>query len=145
MWCTGTPYRPSTSATGNGGRASLQQRGEFLMISEADRCPQVAFVFGTAGTSALSTDEFLNGIKSAAPPRAAGWQRRRPALLRPLRVPRPQREPRPLQEIKLPWQIACVNAKALADTARLVRVQRDIKKALSGNVSLSWRALPGNS
>jgi hypothetical protein len=60
------------SDQGTAGRASLQQRGEFLMISEADRCPQVAFVFGTAGTTALSTDEFLNGIQSARTPRAGG-------------------------------------------------------------------------
>jgi len=46
------------------GRAALQQRGEYLMITDADRCPQVAFVFGANGSSTLSTDEFLNGIRS---------------------------------------------------------------------------------
>lgn len=70
-------YRDSISPVdlsdqGTSGRAALQQRGEFLMISEADRCPQVAFVFGNAGTAALSTDEFLNGIQSARAPRATG-------------------------------------------------------------------------
>ena len=47
------------------GRAALQQRGEYMMISDLDRCPQVAFVFGTNGNAALSTDDFLNGIRSA--------------------------------------------------------------------------------
>jgi hypothetical protein len=51
------------SDQGTAGRAQLQQRGEYLMISDLDRCPQVAFVFGSNGTADLSTDEFLNGIR----------------------------------------------------------------------------------
>jgi hypothetical protein len=71
------------------GRAALQRRGEYLMISDADGCPQVAFVFGSSGSATLSTDEFLNGIRSADSARAgvpAGPSRAAPATVAPRRA-----------------------------------------------------------
>jgi hypothetical protein len=44
-------------------RAAMRQRGEYMMISEADRCPQAAFVFGQAGSASLSVDDFLGAVK----------------------------------------------------------------------------------
>lgn len=57
-------------------RAAMRQRGEYMMISEADRCPQVAFVFGQAGSASLSMEDFLGSVRpetrasSATPARA---------------------------------------------------------------------------
>jgi hypothetical protein len=87
---TRSPIDLSDQATP--GRASLQKRGEYLMISEAERCPQVAFVFGNAGTTNLSTDEFLNGIQSARSPRpdAQTASGTRMAPMNPVVTPPPQ-------------------------------------------------------
>jgi hypothetical protein len=60
------------SDQGAASRSSLQQRGEYLMISEEDRCAQVTFVFGNNGTSNLSTDDFLNGIRTSGSTRSSG-------------------------------------------------------------------------
>ena len=59
-------------------REAMRKRGEYVMISEADRCPQVSFVFGQAGSSALSMEDFLCTVRpdtrasSATPPRPRG-------------------------------------------------------------------------
>jgi hypothetical protein len=44
-------------------RAAMRQRGEYMMISDVDRCPQAAFVFGQAGSASLSIDDFLGTVK----------------------------------------------------------------------------------
>ena len=53
-------------------RAALRQRGEYLMILDAEQCIQVEFVFGPGGSSALSVDQIIGGLRplggSAAPP-----------------------------------------------------------------------------
>ena len=108
------------SDQGTAGRAALQQRGEFLMISEADRCPQVAFVFGNAGTSALSTDEFMNGIQSARAPRATGSAASGPRVARARSGCREPSANRPrFSQLSNPSQVACVKAKAWARHGRL--------------------------
>ena len=66
------------SEQGAPAREAMRKRGEYVMISEADRCPQVSFVFGQAGSSALSMEDFLGAVRpdtragSATPPRARG-------------------------------------------------------------------------
>jgi hypothetical protein len=51
------------SDQGEAARAQLRQRGEYLLISEEEHCPQVTFVFGPGGSTALSVDDFLGGLK----------------------------------------------------------------------------------
>jgi len=51
------------SDQGTAARAAMRQRGEYMMISEADRCPQVTFVFGQAGSAALSVEDFLGNVR----------------------------------------------------------------------------------
>ncbi len=51
------------SDQGADARAAMRQRGEYMMISEVDRCPQAAFVFGQAGSPSLSIDDFLGTVK----------------------------------------------------------------------------------
>lgn len=46
-------------------RERLRQRGEYLLAMEAERCPQVEFVFGSAGSSTLTVDEIVAGIPTA--------------------------------------------------------------------------------
>jgi hypothetical protein len=67
------------SEQGASQREAMRQRGDYLVIADADRCPQVAFVFGSAGSSALSVDTVVGGMPAgarrdsatAAPPRPA--------------------------------------------------------------------------
>jgi len=53
-------------------RAALRQRGEYLMILDTEQCIQIEFVFGPGGSSALSVDQIIGGLRplggSAAPP-----------------------------------------------------------------------------
>ena len=58
------------SDQGEAARAQLRQRGEYLLISEEEHCPQVTFVFGPGGSAALSVDDFLGGLKPST--RASG-------------------------------------------------------------------------
>lgn len=51
------------SDQGTAARAAMRQRGEYMLISEADRCPQVAFVFGQAGSTSLSMEDFLGNVR----------------------------------------------------------------------------------
>ena len=51
------------SDQGAAARAAMRQRGEYMMISEVDRCPQVAFVFGQAGSASLSMEDFLGNVR----------------------------------------------------------------------------------
>jgi hypothetical protein len=58
------------SDQGEAARAQLRQRGEYLLISEEEQCPQVTFVFGPGGSTALSVDDFLGGLQPST--RASG-------------------------------------------------------------------------
>ena len=58
------------SDAGEAARAQLRQRGEYLLISEEEHCPQVTFVFGPGGSTALSVDDFLGGLQPST--RASG-------------------------------------------------------------------------
>ena len=53
------------SDEGEGARAQLRQRGEYLVISEEERCQQVTFIFGPDGPTALSVDDFLGGSQTS--------------------------------------------------------------------------------
>ena len=53
------------SDEGEGARAQLRQRGEYLVISEEERCQQVRFIFGPGGPTALSVDDFLGGPQTS--------------------------------------------------------------------------------
>jgi hypothetical protein len=50
------------SEQGAAARAALRQRGEYLMVMESDRCVPVTFVFGAAGSKALSIDDVVGGF-----------------------------------------------------------------------------------
>jgi hypothetical protein len=67
------------SDQGAAARAALRQRGEYLMVTESDRCPPVTFVFGAAGSKTLSIDETVGGFPADNPAagRAAGPRPRR--------------------------------------------------------------------
>jgi hypothetical protein len=43
-------------------RESMRARGDYLIVADADRCPQVTFVFGAAGSSTLSVDSIVGGM-----------------------------------------------------------------------------------
>ena len=58
------------SDAGEAARAQLRQRGEYLLISEEEHCPQVTFVFGPGGSTALAVDDFLGGLPPST--RASG-------------------------------------------------------------------------
>ena len=50
------------SDQGEPARAALRDRGEYLMVSDGDRCAPVSFVFGSAGSKTLSIDESIGGF-----------------------------------------------------------------------------------
>ena len=45
-------------------REAMRQRGQHMIAMEADRCPGIEFFTGTAGSSSLSVDEIVGGIKT---------------------------------------------------------------------------------
>jgi len=51
------------SDQGEAARAQLRQRGEYLLISEEERCQQVTFISGPGETNVLSVDGFLVGLQ----------------------------------------------------------------------------------
>ena len=51
------------SDQGEAARAQLRQRGEYLLISEEERCQQVTFISGPGEATALSVDGFLVGLQ----------------------------------------------------------------------------------
>jgi hypothetical protein len=50
------------SDQGAAARESMRGRGDYLVVADADRCPQVTFVFGAAGSSTLSVDSIVGGM-----------------------------------------------------------------------------------
>jgi hypothetical protein len=54
------------SEQGAAARESMRDRGDYLVIADADRCPQVTFVFGAAGSSTLSVDSIVGGMPVGA-------------------------------------------------------------------------------
>jgi hypothetical protein len=54
------------SDQGASARESMRDRGDYLVVADADRCPQVTFVFGAAGSSALSVDSVVGGMPVGA-------------------------------------------------------------------------------
>ena len=45
-------------------REAMRQRGQHLIAMDSDRCPGVEFFTGSAGSSALSVDEIVGGIRT---------------------------------------------------------------------------------
>jgi len=45
-------------------REAMRERGQHMIAMDADRCPGVEFFTGTAGSSTLSVDEIVGGIKT---------------------------------------------------------------------------------
>ncbi len=66
------------SEQGASARAALRQRGEYLLVMESERCPPVTFLFGAAGSKALTLDESVGGFPPESPASASA-RRRRPA------------------------------------------------------------------
>jgi hypothetical protein len=54
------------SDQGASARESMRERGDYLVVADADRCPPVTFVFGGAGSSALSVDSIVGGMPVGA-------------------------------------------------------------------------------
>jgi hypothetical protein len=65
------------SEQGAAARESMRDRGDYLVIADADRCPQVSFVFGAAGSSTLSVDSIVGGMPVGAG--SSGFASSRPA------------------------------------------------------------------
>jgi len=65
------------SEQGTAARESMRDRGDYLVIADADRCPQVSFVFGAAGSSTLSVDSMVGGMPVG--PGSSGFASSRPA------------------------------------------------------------------
>ena len=55
-----------TSDQGASARESMRDRGDYLVVADADRCPPVRFVFGAAGSTALSVDSIVGGMPVGA-------------------------------------------------------------------------------
>jgi hypothetical protein len=64
------------SEQGAAARESMRDRGDYLVIADADRCPQVSFVFGAAGSSTLSVDSIVGGMPVG--PGSSGFASSRP-------------------------------------------------------------------
>lgn len=56
------------SEAGASAREAMRGRNEFLTISEADRCPQIAAPVGATGYRPASVDEIVAGIREYAKP-----------------------------------------------------------------------------
>jgi len=54
------------SDQGASARESMRDRGDYLVVADADRCPPVTFVFGAAGSSSLSVDSIVGGMPVGA-------------------------------------------------------------------------------
>lgn len=54
------------SEQGAAARESMRDRGDYLVVADADRCPQVTFVFGAAGSSTLTVDSIVGGMPVGA-------------------------------------------------------------------------------
>ncbi|HEX4522724.1 MAG TPA: hypothetical protein VH704_04325 [Casimicrobiaceae bacterium] len=54
------------SDQGASARESMRERGDYLVVADADRCPPVKFVFGAAGSTALSVDSIVGGMPVGA-------------------------------------------------------------------------------
>lgn len=65
------------SDQGAAAREAMRQRGDYLVVADADRCPQVTFVFGSAGSSSLSVDTIVGGMPAG--PQAGSGSTTRPA------------------------------------------------------------------
>lgn len=48
-------------------REAMRRRGEFMMFTEVDRCPQVEFVLGSAGAVALDLSGTMPATQAPAP------------------------------------------------------------------------------
>ncbi len=59
-------------------RESMRDRGDYLVVAEADRCPQVTFVFGAAGSTALSVDSVVGGMPVGTNPSGSPVSRSAP-------------------------------------------------------------------
>jgi len=49
-------------------RAAMYKRGEHLIVMESDRCPQIQFFTGSGGSTTLSVDEVVGGMRAGAQP-----------------------------------------------------------------------------
>ncbi|HWZ71122.1 MAG TPA: hypothetical protein VN326_06535 [Casimicrobiaceae bacterium] len=58
------------SERGRAARAAMRQRGEFLLMMEADQCPRFVATTGAAGAGGAAVDEIVAGLRSY--PSAAG-------------------------------------------------------------------------
>ncbi len=47
-------------------REAMYRRGEHLIVMEADRCPTIQFFTGSGGSTALSIDQLVGGIRATA-------------------------------------------------------------------------------
>jgi hypothetical protein len=54
------------SDQGASARESMRDRGDYLVVADADRCPPVTFVFGAAGSTTLSVDSIVGGMPVGA-------------------------------------------------------------------------------
>ncbi len=64
------------SDQGDAARATMRQRGEYLLVMESERCLPVTFVFGAAGSKTLSIDESVGGFPPQPPAPASARSRR---------------------------------------------------------------------
>ena len=67
------------SEQGDAAREAMRRDGEYLIVADADRCPQVRFVFGAAGSKTLSVDAVVGGLPAGTDvPAKARSRRARP-------------------------------------------------------------------
>jgi hypothetical protein len=64
------------SERGQAERDAMYKRGEQLVVMESDRCPTIQFLTGSGGSTSLTVDEVVAGMRAAPIPsgstRAAG-------------------------------------------------------------------------
>ncbi len=56
------------SDRGTAERDAMYGRGEHLIEMEADHCPTIQFLTGSGGTTALSVDQVVGGMRTSAIP-----------------------------------------------------------------------------
>jgi len=54
------------SDRGTAEREAMYRRGEHLIVMESERCPTIQFFTGSGGTSALSVDQVVGGVRAPA-------------------------------------------------------------------------------
>jgi hypothetical protein len=85
------------SERGRAARAAMRQRGEFLLMMEADQCTRFVATTGAAGAGGATVDEIVAGLRSYPGASSSGgvMSSASPSTARPSTAPAPAAPPAP--------------------------------------------------